>query len=354
MAITIAVELCLKRPNTRVCYVAPRLKQAKAIVDESFTYILAGCPEDIRPAFNREKSEWKFPNGSKMILAGCNANEIEALRGTPSEFIIVDECGFMDRLSYALRSVLIPKLNATKGRMMLISTLPKEPGHEFMTEVADAQLHDYYISKTIYDCPRYTDTEIAEFAKDVGGFDSTDFKREYLNILIPDQDLMVIPEFNDETVVDIIVSQMPSASYKDRYVSMDIGVKDLTAILFAYVDVVRGKDTTTQNIHATIESKEKQIWADAKPLLRVADNNNLILLNDLNQVYNLYFNATAKDNKIAQINNLRILIANGRVKIHERCKRLIFHLKNATWNAKGTDYGKARDGSHYDFVDSLS
>jgi hypothetical protein len=48
------------------------------------------------------------------------------------------------------------------------------------------------------------------------------------------------------------------------------------------------------------------------------------------------------------------LIAEERIIINPRCKQLIFHLKNATWNKNKTEYERSLDGGHYDLIDALA
>lgn len=366
LALTLAVEACLRTPNFSVLYVAPRLNQAKAICSDAFEYILRSCPESLKPKFSRDNSTYEFPNGSKIRLGGVNAKEIDSLRGGKSHMVIADECGFMQEFKKAVKGALYPRLNITKGvgKLILISTLPSDPGHEFFDYVKTAEYRGTLIKKSIRDCPRYTEQDILRFADEAGGIDSVEFKREYLNIIIPDEEYTVIPEFNDESMEDI-VCDLPKPAYYDCYVSMDIGLKDLTAILFAFYDFrngylyiedevgIKGRSVTTRAIASSVEEKESNLWGYKKPYIRVADNNNLILLNDLNIDYGVYFRATAKDNKHAQINELRVLIEQGKIRINPRCQKLILHLKTATWKPNHKDYTRDPDGNHFDFLDAL-
>jgi hypothetical protein len=365
-ALGIAAEELLTRKNITICYVAPRLKQGKKIVKSTFDEIFKSCPQDIKPKFDRDSSTYIFPSTkSKLELYGFNAEEIESARGPKAHMIIVDECGFMNDLKYGLKSVLYPKLNSTKGSMLLISTLPRSQGHEFWSIVKEAEYKETLLNRNIYQCPRYTQEDIDGFAEEVGGYDSVDFKREYLNIMITDEDHAVIPEANDEVLAKI-VKQYNRPAYYDCYVSMDIGVKDLTGVLYAYYDFItgkvviedeatfKGKSFTTANLASSIKKIEEYLWNLKKPFLRVSDNNNLILLNDLSIDYGITFIPTAKDNKHAWLNQIRILIAEERIVINPKCKQLIFHLKNATWNKNKTDYERSLDGGHYDLIDALA
>jgi hypothetical protein len=90
------------------------------------------------------------------------------------------------------------------------------------------------------------------------------------------------------------------------------------------------------------------------------DNNNLVLLNDLFRLHGINFIATAKDNKEAQINELRLLIKQNRLIISPKCKTLIFHLKNAKWDKQRKQFTRLKDspdgtlkGGHADLLDAL-
>lgn len=187
--------------------------------------------------------------------------------------------------------------------------------------------------------------------------------------VIRDGDLTVVPEFTDEAAKDIIL-EWPRPPFFDSYVSMDIGFKDLTVVLFGYYDfenavsviedeiVIQGPKMTTEFLAEEIARRENRLWTSTitgefnKPYLRVSDNN-LIVINDLHRLHGLLFLPTKKDNKDAQINDLRMLVSSAQIKINPRCKTLIQHLKSATWNNKRTEFSRSADNGHYDAVDAL-
>ena len=63
-------------------------------------------------------------------------------------------------------------------------------------------------------------------------------------------------------------------------------------------------------------------------------DNALQMINDLNRLHGIKISATKKDNKFAAVNELRDLLASGRIKIHPRCKHLIYHLEHVKWKDK--------------------
>jgi hypothetical protein len=343
---TLAYCACLATPNFHVTYVAPTLKMAKKITKMTMREVTKTAPKSCLAKFNTQDSEYNFENGSKIELAGFNAGQIDDSRGGKSNIVIVDECGFMDEheFDYGVSSVLYPKLNSTKGSLLMCSTLPKTQSHPYWQRVLKAKMDNRLIEGTIFDCPRYTKEDIDKFADRVGGYDSIDFRREYMNELVTDEDSAVIPEATKERM-NKIVEDRKRPAYFDSYMSMDIGFRDYTAILFAYYDfltntvviedevIIRGKDVTTLSIADSIKEKERKLYGHKKTYLRVSDNNNLILLNELSMSpYELPIMATAKDNREAAINKVRMLVQKEQISINPRCSVLIQHIQHATWN----------------------
>lgn len=363
----LAIEECIRRPEIVVLYIAPTLKMAKRILKNNFNQILKTCPKDMRPVFKTQDSEYLFPNGSRIILCGFNAGEIEGVRGNTAHIVMLDECGFMDEaeFEYGINSVAYPTLNVTKGTMMMCSTLPKSATHPYWSRVLKARMENRCIEGTIYDCPRYTQDDIDKFAKRVGGYDSIDFRREYLNEMITDEERAVIPEATKERMANM-TKVMNRPPHFDSYVAMDIGFRDYTAIIFGYYDflknkvviedevVLKGVRVTTATICDEMKKKESLHWGHKKPHLRIADNNNLILLNELSQPpYNLPILPTAKDNREAAINKLRLLVQKEQLVIHPRCVQLLQHIQHATWNKKRSEFDRDPINGHFDLLAAL-
>jgi hypothetical protein len=363
--LTIAVQECMTRPGITVCYVAPRLNQGKKIVRTTFQEIFKTCPKEFKPEYKTQETTYVFPNGSRLELSGFNAGEVESLRGPKAHLIIVDECGFMSELKYGLRSVLFPKLNSTKGKLLMCSTLPKSAAHEYWELVKKAEFDGTLLKKDIFACPRYSKEDIDGFAEEVGGYESIDFRREFLNEMITDQDSAVFPEATEEKMAKIVMEWKRPAFY-DYYEAMDIGFRDYTAVLLGYFDflknkfviedeiMLKGSKVTTASLASLIKQKEEELYNNHKPYLRIADNNNPIFLNELAlEPHRLSFLPTAKDNKEAAISKVRLMIQQETLIINPRCKNLINHIKYATWNSKRTGFERDLQNGHFDAADAL-
>lgn len=381
----VAVETCIKTPNSIVKYVCPKQKMVKTIVNPIMRVILDDCPIDLKPEYKEADKVYRFPNGSEIQFAGSDSGNIENLRGGFAHLCLIDEAGFVDDLNYAVYSVLSPTTKTTGGKLVLASTPSREPDHEFMNDfVTPAEAEGKLIKYTIYDNPMFTEEIIQETIDEYPlGKDDPQFRREYLCESAIDAEVMVIPEFTDSLQRDII-RQVDMPPHFDVYVSGDPAAKDLTVLLFGYYDFLNsqlvildelvlggeGVDITTQDIADGIRRKEKLLFTNKltgevkEPYLRVMDNNNLILVNDLFIEHGLNFMPTAKDNKEAQINKTRMWLKQGKIIIHPRCVNLKYHIKMARWETTrtGTRKGFQRvkassDGSlkanHCDGLDAL-
>lgn len=367
---TLAVEECIRNPNSIVKFVAPKKGDIRRIIAPLIREITDDCPADLKPSYKTQENLFRFKNGSEIQLAGTDNGHAESLRGNRASLCIIDEAGFCDDLDYVVKSILLPMTTTTNGKIVMASTPSRSPDHDFMQFMKKAELDGAFIKKTIYDNPRLTQAQIDEIAESAGGYDSINFRREYLVETITSEDDAVVPEFNAELKTKI-VREWERPPFFDCYESMDIGVTDLTVTLFAYYDfknakliiedelVFQGKKMLTDSLADGIKTKERTLWSNPisgeveTNILRVADNNNLVLLNDLAAKHQLPFIPTLKDNKDAALNNMRMLLKGERIIINPRCKTLIFHLESAIWNKERTKYARSVDKGHFDAVDSL-
>lgn len=363
----IAIEHCIQHPNIIVKFIAPKAKDIRRILAPAIREITADCPADLKPKFNSRENVYIFPNGSEIQLAGTDNGHAESIRGNRAHLCIIDEAGFCDDLDYVVKSILIPTMTRTRGKLIMSSTPSKSPDHPFMKFFDEAEAENRLIRKTIYDNPDLTEEDIEKIANAYGGKDSPDFRREYLVERIIHEDDAVVPEFSGthgKELQDKIIKEWQNPGFYDAYVSMDIGGKDLTAVLFAYYDfstakiiiqdeyVCSGK-VLTDEIAINIKRIEQQLWKEKPPSIRVADNNNIILLNDLAAKHQINFMPTQKDNADAALNNMRMLIRSERIIINPKCKTLISHLKGAIWNKARNSYARSADKGHYDMIDAL-
>jgi hypothetical protein len=367
----LAVETCLRTPNAVVKYACPKQKMVKTILKATMRQILEDCPEEIMPEYKEADKLYVFKNGSEIQMAGCDNQNYDSIRGGRAHLWIVDEAGFCDDLEIVVRSVLSPTTTTTRGKGLLASTPdPHNLDHDFIKKFVEPASFDKTLHKyTIYDNSLITDEDREKIIRQYpGGVTNPLFRAEYMCEIVKSAEISVIPEFDDEAEKKL-VQEYPRPAWFDTYVSMDIGGKDFTAVLFGYFDfskkkviiedefVMKGKQNS-QVIAEGIKRKIRELWQEKPVYLMYADNNNVILLNDLSIYHDLHFIPTKKDNKEAAVNQLRLLVANEELIISPRCKTLIAHLKNAAWAKNSRNDGSFRvfarsvAFSHFDFVDA--
>jgi terminase large subunit-like protein len=379
--IILALEQCIKHPKSIVKYIQPTKDMIRENLNPDFEIMLEDCPLELRPKFMTAGNVWVFPNGSRITLAGTDGKNYNKLRGSNADLCLVDEAGFCDDLKHIINSILIPTTLITKGRIVLSSTTPPDPDHEFVAQMENAAKNGTLIRKTILDAvedsknevnPRINENIVADIIKSMpNGIDSQEFRTEFLCELIFNSTDAVVPEFTKQAQEEIIV-EWPRPMFYDRYVAMDVGFADLTFLIFGFYDydnavlaiedeiILQGKlhEVGARNINEKVRAMEAKLWKNrvtgeqAEPHIRVSDNN-LILLQDLLIEHGLHFMPTEKHNKEQYINKMRDWIREGRLRIHPRCINLISHLKTVAWDKQRKDFKKHPDGHHYDGVAAL-
>jgi len=362
LALTMAIEACLKNPDTIVKYVFPKQKAAKKNILPIMKTILEDCPKHLRPVFMAADLLYKFPNGSELQMAGSDNGNIENIRGGNSSLNIVDEAGFCDDLTYAVRSVLAPTTKLTQGRTILVSTPSRYEDHEFVQDWAlKYQAEGRIRVFTIFDNPQFTEAIIKDALDDYPeGEKDPGFRREYMCEIVRSADTSILPSFSSEVEKIVVREDYTRPVFYDAYVSMDIGGSDLTAVLFGYYDylnattviedeLIFGKEVNTRSVAEEIRKKEQILWTNPidqsaiPPYLRVADNNNLIMLTDLQRDHGITFIPTRKDNREAAINGLDVALSQHKVVIHPRCTHTLYHMKFARWDKNRRNFLKIKD-----------
>ena len=369
----IALEQCIRKPNTIVKIVSPTKLQVNTNVRPIFKTLLDSCPEDLKPEFRTKDYVYYFSNGSEIQLAGSDAGHAEKLRGTDSHLWIIDEAGSCDNLENVVKSILIPTTLITKGKGILASTPPTSQDHDFLSFIEEAELKGSLIKKTIHDNPMITEKQRSEMIEELGGINSDVCRRELFCEIVKETSTSVIPEFTKE-LEEKIIKDWPKPPFFDAYESMDLGFKDLTGVLFGYYDfradkviiedelVITGQELHLPKLVDLIRDKEKLLWTDAmsgeikKPYARVSDIN-YIVTNEMLKYsnYEVNFTIAKKDDKEAALNTLRVMLASGKIIIHPRCTTLIRHLRNVRWYSptNKTKFARSPDEGHYDLVDAI-
>lgn len=380
-----ATETAIRIPNALIPFAAPTGKMLRAINIPIFRKICHDAPPDVKPEWKQADSKFTFPNGSEITLAGVNNGHADDLRGREATEAYVDEAGFVDDLEYLIEDVLMPQLLTTGGKLIMSSSPSRTPAHDFARYCHEAQMEGNYAEYDIYQSGYPADL-IEKFRAEANGPtwnpgdpDSSTWLREYMCRFVVDENYAIIPEWKPEYETPIATDKY--FPFYQLYEGMDMGAVDKTVVIFGYYDflnaalvildeiVMHGPAMTTEKLAAAIKAREKELWPErskefdkkpgAKPA-RIADNNNPIMLLDLASMHGISFTPTQKTGKTerqtileSMVNDLRIQVAAGRVKVHPRCKETIGCLRYGVWEEKRRTFDRSSVYGHYDALAAL-
>ena len=376
----LALEKAIQNPNWRLVMCAPEYKMINKIFLPLMSQLTQDCPRGLHgsqhgPEWVKSEGTFYLKNGSRIELVGLDVNP-DGARGTGVDWVNLDEGGFFGNFEYLLQSILYPQmLGRPHARIIGASTPPISPSHYWSsTFVPEAITRGAHHICTLEEADQYEWGEIEEFIAKAGGRKAVTCRREYFCEHVTDETMAIVPEFRD-VEADIVKAPEKIPMWRDCYVSMDPGWKDLTAVLFAYWDFERqilviedevaAPRLNSQDVATAIAAKELALWEKsqckghngqmrAQPYLRVSDNEPRLLW-DLSTAHKLTFIATQKDNFDQQINALRIAVQNKQIQIHPRCRRLVMHLRNGVWRneLKKQFAWEGGDMGHFDLIAAL-
>lgn len=394
---TIATEVglgkaCRGWPKERrvIRFAAPTMLDLEEIYHPIAEDLFEACPDDIRPVWRatRGRGHYWFPStDSQLHLFGVDAKHYRKGRGKRCHLGVVDEAGSCEPghpegIEHVVNSILLPQTFGIDGAIVLATTPSETPGHSSMALKAQCEATGAYFKRTLLDTAHYFGPDVVEeYARETGGKDTTKFRREYLCEWVVDEARAAVPEWDANKAA--IVQEYEPESHFYPLVAMDVGFEDWHAILFGYWNFARAcldiqdeaylRRSTTDLIANETRLKESMLWPTAarevakdahglwefEPwreerlrVLRYSDTD-LRLIADLQKDHRIGFEPTAKDEKEAQVNELRRFVAARRIRVHPRCERLIHDLATTVWNRARTGWERTSDGHHGDGVDAL-
>ena len=376
MLALVAIMYCLREKNSIVKLLTDTKLHCRTIYEPHFREILEDCPEELRPQYIPSQYLYVFPNGSEVQMAGTDGNSAERLRGQKSVLVLVDEAGFCNNLNYNVMSILAPTTTHTGGKIVLASSAPEDPDHDFTKFIEKADMEGKLTNKTIYDNPLLTSEQIQQIIDRYPlGVHDPNFRREYLNIIEKNEEVTVFPEITADNIHELSENIPDKPGHYFPYVGMDLGFKDLTVVVFGYHDfkndliviekelVKTGKQLNLKTFGYEILEIEKSLWTDPLtnetkiPTKRVSDINYLVTEEIMKSSDYLvtFTNADKSGNKGIAVNTFRAAISAGRIKINaEGCPILLRHLKNVKWkkSSNKSEFDRSPDDGHYDAVDA--
>ena len=358
---TRCLEVALSKPNQKIKFASAFANDMEEIILPAFQFLLEDCPDEIRPEWQVSRKKFFFKNGSEIQLIGLDRNP-NGPRGQFCDLFIFEEAGFINRLDYLYSAVVIPMFKGRPdAKAIMISTPPISPAHPFQIFCKKAERENAYAKFTIYDDPEIKQFEIDELKSEC--LTESDWLREFMVEFVIDSNLGIIPEWKTEYQGEY--KKDDYWKYYHKYVSMDLGVRDKTAALFAVYDfleaklfildefVMAGPQMTTDSLAKEIEKKEAVTFGNSPVYRRVADNNNLLLLQDLTTLHGLTFSPTTKGSLEAMINRLRLWVKQGKIVISPKCTELIGCLETGIWKKNRKEFDRSPLYGHFDALAGL-
>lgn len=372
--LTKGFEQCLQHPGSRVLYLAPWAKDAAEIASDIVAKLLKECPDDLKPEYKGQTRELVFGNGSIMRFKGVNGETSQNLRGTEAHLIILDEAAIMDNLESIVKSVCLPMVLSTNGRIIFATTPAMTTGHDSFKIYSTAAARGNVAIFTLRDAPHYTPEVKAEFLIEAGEDPkdvpdilagkskprTTTALREYWCEWVSDSESRVVPEWTSEAAAEIVQPVVYDGT-ADAYTVLDPGFKDGAGILYAYYDFLSGNikvagesllyQANTSELAEELLDKEYQLFQGAKPYMRYIDADPRLRADFLSR-HGILILPAQKQKSLEAINLVRTMVRNRELVIDPSCVNLIKQLEHGIWNKKGTDFERDEDG-HLDLLACL-
>lgn len=352
-------EKLLQNPGWICRWCFPNKNQAREVLGAEISKFQKDCPEVVRFKYQTVDSVYLGPGGSKLYIRGVNEDRGDSARGPASNIIVCDEYGFWNEPDYIVREALFPQLEGQSGQWLIkASTPPRNLGHRYYREKAEAQRKDRFIQKIIYDNEALSKEELAVIIEESGGIDSPAFRRERLCEPVSDPEMLIVPEWSKQP--GTVPADYPRPEWFDAYMAGDSGQDDNTFLLFGYYDFPKDEvvierefvtnNETTQNIIASAKEIEKELWDGKAPYSRVYDADKQLTY-DITAGLNYTVRRPEKSDRIAAINALRARISAGRFKVKESCPKLIEQLRVGLWeNEKHKEFERTEGLGHLDGI----
>ncbi len=383
-------EDCIKNPGSVSAFFAPVKEGLKDYIVPIIDQTYSDCPDLFRPVLDANLT-LEFPSGSKIIFRGSNNQQHRTRRGNAFRRVFIDEARDVDDLDTLLESVVIPSLFSTDGRVLISSTPADSDDHPLAAIKQQSEREGWYYHADIYDCAKSDPADFPLDRIDQWKRETSDpvaWEREYLAKWVKDPTKTIVPEWSDAYIRS--AAHDDCFPYYHKYTAIDSGVTDKTAILFGYYDfrqakllieaeaILHGEEVRTDRIAHLVRETEERLGYQLDHLMpedaarrddqsravlrlldhekvyrRVADNDNLILIQDLDVSYGLNFFATRKDDLDAQINRVREWVNSGKIIVDKSCPELLGCLRNGQWDRDRKKLGRSKVYGHFDALMAL-
>lgn len=337
--------------------------------------------------------------GSELAFFGTDNKQYRRRRGRKAKIVGLDEAAFYDDLE-DVEQVYTPQLQTTGGIGLYLSSPPISPAHPFSARMRALRAARRFAHDTFWSNPRINHESVIRGEMERKGMTreqllaSTDFRREFGAEEVAEETRLAMPAWPN--AAELLVGDWVRPEFFDAYEAHDPGIDgDPHGSLFGYHDPQRSwlvienelerrsAIVTIPDWTQDVKAMETELygvkswdgtslaardWANEfgglpeylqrsisdkaprQPYLRVGDNSSAVC-REMSALGLATF-PTDKHDKAFHVDAANHLIAQGRIRIHRRCVRLIEQLHTTTWNKARSGWERtAKD--HGDLVDCL-
>jgi hypothetical protein len=386
----LTIERAIRRPHQVVKVGSPWFKQTREVFRPVLNRILKDCPGPLRPehagyTYTFQNPYWGERGESTITLCGVNTDRGDRLRGGDLDLGVLDECRDVKDQLYIQDDILMPMfLGREEPLLIYCTTIPKTLAHDYTVEILPAARREgraklFRVANLERDPltppdPEenldWTDKHEHLVLKSISKSSST-WKREYLCLEVPDLTSLIIPEFPEVEGEVVYQGEDYTPAHRGRpeeyevYMGADLGWEDFTACIWGFHDfeedllVIEAETvknhTTPREIAKLIRETEQRLYPghySQRRIVRFADAEQITLAG-LTLDERIPILPPAKWDRDEAIAKLRTRFSDRKVRIHARCKELIYQLKNGIWDDRRKDFTRSATLGHCDALSAL-
>lgn len=336
-----------------ILIIGPTKDQTREIISP----ILADIASDAPKGFvSIVKSELRWKVGKGMVILGGFEAALESTRGRAFNNIYIEETGLADvspeDYMYTLKSVLLPTLQHSRGRILHATTPARRVDHPLHTiTIPRTKLQNSFYTYTIHDNPLLTKEQIEAEIQEMGGPDSIHVRRELLCEICKDETTAIVPKFKREQVVrpTLGLKYLPVllsgdfGGVKDKSVFHLIGCEESSGKIIFLDERSFEPETPT----AEIVKQLREMEGSAEDLVKFVDCPGQLDI-DLAITHKYPILRPKKKAFETGITELRHAFNSDNVIIDPKCKLLILTLEHGGFNKQRNDFSRSTELGHCD------
>tara|TARA_R100000808_G_scaffold17079_1_gene37984 strand:+ start:440 stop:1948 length:1509 start_codon:yes stop_codon:yes gene_type:complete len=367
------VGRAVKQPGAILKFACPTRLQVKSIISPILHSIFEDAPPwiHVRTSGNTwEISSDRWGPGrwaSTIEAVGVDWRSGDPLRGSACDAAVLDEVRDIRHLSYIVSSILVPQfVGRSEPLLLLLTTPPRDLDHDSCKVYWERARRDgsgLRIPGSENDDWSAEDDLLVREELQAHG-DSEQYLREVECVMVPDTSTLAVPEFSANRANIVTSEPHPRPPKYIPYVSLDLGFKDHTGVLFGYIDFEDQRLVVVDELFVNYRNQrelsviiKRQFHRAFPKHIReefpgrwLADADPMALANF--ESYDLHFQRAEKHDAATSLARFRAALQRGSVVIEEKnCPELCYQLAHGQKSPrKGELFSRSGRLGHCDLI----